>query len=66
VSETIIQQLFHLVEEHTKQLKNDIELCATREGHIRATARANEAQNIAALILKATVAEETELANGAA
>lgn len=55
--ETITQQLLHLVAALVHDLKNDIELCATREGHIRATARANAADNIAALVMQGVVEE---------
>ena len=33
--------------EHADRLASDVELCSTREEHVRLTARANEAENIA-------------------
>jgi len=35
-----------LAQEHVDRLREDIEKCTTREDHIRATARANEAENL--------------------
>lgn len=36
-----------LVEEHARRLEEDIVLCRTRDEHLRVTARANEARQIA-------------------
>lgn len=33
--------------DHADRLASDLELCSTREEHVRLTARANEAENIA-------------------
>jgi carbohydrate-selective porin OprB len=33
--------------DHADRMNNDLELCSTREEHVRLTARANEAENIA-------------------
>lgn len=41
------EQLIVLVEEHAKRLESDIDLCRTRDEHLRVTARANEARLIA-------------------
>lgn len=39
--------LLRLAEEHAERLEQDIPLCRTRDEHIRVTARANEARQIA-------------------
>ena len=36
----------NLAKEHAERLKEDIDKCVTRESHIRATARANEAMTL--------------------
>lgn len=33
--------------DHADRMNNDLELCSTREEHVRLTARANEAETIA-------------------
>lgn len=43
--------------EHAANLLNDVELAATREDHIRLTARANEAENLGDMIQKLLVEE---------
>ena len=42
-----IHDLMTAAREHADRLASDVELCSTREEHVRLTARANEAQNIA-------------------
>ena len=42
-----IHDLMTAAREHADRLANDVELCSTREEHVRLTARANEAENIA-------------------
>jgi len=39
-----------LVEEHARRLEEDIVLCRTRDEHLRVTARANEARQIASIV----------------
>lgn len=39
--------LRRLAEEHAQRLEDDIKLCRTRDEHLRVTARANEARQIA-------------------
>lgn len=41
-----INDIAHLAREHAASCLNDVELCSTREEHVRMTARANEAENI--------------------
>lgn len=42
-----IHDLMTAAREHADRLASDVELCSTREEHVRLTARANEAENIA-------------------
>lgn len=44
--------------EHAELLLNDIELCQTREEHIRLTARANEADRMATDLFEYVVSIE--------
>lgn len=45
-----LEELMFLVRQLAERLLNDIELASTREEHIRITARANEAENLADMI----------------
>ena len=42
-----IDDLMVAVREHADRMTSDLELCSTREEHVRLTARANEAETIA-------------------
>ena len=42
-----IHDLMTAAREHADRMASDVELCSTREEHVRLTARANEAENIA-------------------
>jgi hypothetical protein len=44
---TALEETFHKAKAHADLLLNDVELAATRENHIRLTARANEARHLA-------------------
>jgi hypothetical protein len=44
--------LTRLAEEHAQRLERDIAECRTRDEHIRVTARANEARQIANALLR--------------
>jgi hypothetical protein len=41
-----LEDILHLAREHAASLLNDVELAATREEHVRLTARANEAEQL--------------------
>lgn len=43
---TQLEETLFLMREHAAKLINDVELAATREEHIRLTARANEAETL--------------------
>ena len=47
---TQLEELAYQIREHAASLLNDVELAATREEHIRLTARANEAENLGDMI----------------
>jgi hypothetical protein len=47
---TQLEELAYKMREHAACLLNDVELAATREEHIRLTARANEAENLGDMI----------------
>jgi hypothetical protein len=47
---TQLEELAYQMREHAACLLNDVELAATREEHIRLTARANEAENLGDMI----------------
>ncbi len=47
---TQLEELAYKMREHAASLLNDVELAATREEHIRLTARANEAENLGDMI----------------
>ena len=47
---TALEEIAYLMREHAASLLNDVELAATREEHIRLTARANEAENLGDMI----------------
>ena len=47
---TQLEELAYQMREHAASLSNDVELAATREEHIRLTARANEAENLGDMI----------------
>lgn len=42
-----IHDLAAAARDHADRMNNDLELCSTREEHVRLTARTNEAENIA-------------------
>ena len=42
-----IDDLVTAAREHADRMTSDLELCSTREEHVRLTARANEAETIA-------------------
>ena len=44
------EEFYALVEEHARRLEEDIALARTRDEHLRVTARANEARQIASLV----------------
>jgi hypothetical protein len=43
----LVEELLEMVERHAKRSAEDIKLARTRDEHIRVTARANEAREIA-------------------
>jgi len=43
---TQLEEALYQLREHAARLVNDVELAATREEHIRLTARANEAETL--------------------
>jgi hypothetical protein len=43
-----LEEISFLLREHAACLNSDVELAATREEHVRLSARANEAENISA------------------
>jgi hypothetical protein len=47
---TQLEEIAYQMREHAACLLNDVELAATREEHIRLTARANEAENLGDMI----------------
>ena len=53
-----MNDLLHQAKEHASRLKNDIELCSTREEHIRISARANEADRLVEQLLNIALSEE--------
>lgn len=53
-----VLDLLHDAKEHASRLKNDIELCATREEHVRISARANEADRLVEQLAKLVLSEE--------
>ncbi len=53
-----VNDLLHQAKEHASRLKNDIELCSTREEHIRISARANEADRLVEQLLNIALSEE--------
>lgn len=54
---TQLEEIAYQMREHAANLLNDVELAATREDHIRLTARANEAENLGDMIQKLLVEE---------
>lgn len=42
-----INDLMDAAREHADRMSSDLELCSTREEHVRLTARVNEAETIA-------------------
>jgi len=54
-----VLDLLHEAKTHASRLKNDIELCSTREEHVRISARANEADRLVAELAKLALSEET-------
>ena len=45
-----LEEIAFRIREHAASLLNDVEQAATREEHIRLTARANEAENLGDMI----------------
>lgn len=56
---SFIEELAFQAREHVASLVNDVELAATREEHIRLTARANEAENLVDMIQRLLTEEIT-------
>jgi hypothetical protein len=54
---TALEEIAYQMREHAASLLNDVELAATREEHIRLTARANEAENLGDMIQQLLVEE---------
>ena len=52
-----IEDLYHLARKHADQLRNDIELAASRVEHIRLTARLNEAEHLADGLYRLLISE---------
>ncbi len=46
MSLTELEEILYTAREHAACLVNDLELAATREEHVRLTARTNEAENL--------------------
>jgi hypothetical protein len=46
MSLTDLEEILYTAREHAACLANDLELAATREEHVRLTARINEAENL--------------------
>lgn len=46
MSLTDLEEILYTAREHAASLSNDLELAATREEHVRLTARTNEAENL--------------------
>lgn len=57
---TDLEEIAYLMREHAASLLNDVEQAATREEHIRLTARANEAENLGDMIQQLLVKELSE------
>jgi hypothetical protein len=43
---TALEDILHFAREHAASMASDLELAATREEHVRLTARTNEAENL--------------------
>ena len=56
----ILEDILFAAREHAASLINDVELAATREEHIRLTARANEAENLVADLQTLYLAQVTD------
>jgi hypothetical protein len=54
---TTLEEIAYQMREHAASLLNDVEQAATREEHIRLTARANEAENLGDMIQQLLVEE---------
>lgn len=52
-----LEELAFKAREHAASLLNDVELAATREEHIRLTARANESETLSDTIQRLLIAE---------
>ena len=46
MSLTDLEEILYSAREHAACMTNDLELAATREEHVRLTARTNEAENL--------------------
>mgnify|MGYP006919806651 FL=1 len=46
MSLTDLEEILYTAREHAACMNNDLELAATREEHVRLTARTNEAENL--------------------
>lgn len=56
---TDLQEILNDAREHAARLKNDIELCSSREEHIRISARAHEADLLVDSLTELYVSTET-------
>ena len=54
---TQLEEIAYQMREHAASLLNDVEQAATREEHIRLTARANEAENLGDMIQQLLIQE---------
>ena len=52
-----MEEIARIAEQHAARIEEDIKLARTRDEHIRVTARANEARNIA-IILRGVTNED--------
>jgi phosphotransferase system HPr-like phosphotransfer protein len=50
---TDLEEILYAAREHAASLTSDLELAATREEHVRLTARTNEAENLVAQLERA-------------
>jgi phosphotransferase system HPr-like phosphotransfer protein len=56
----ILEDILFAAREHAASLLNDVELAATREEHIRLTARANEAEALVSDLQTLYLAQVTD------
>jgi len=55
-----IHDIAHLAREHAAACLSDVELCSTREEHVRMTTRANEAETLAYQLQQHLIYLETD------